>query len=599
MLRLFLLLILIFGHSLAHSSESAERVFVVGSEQDYPPFALGTTDETAGGFTVDLWKAVAAESGIKYAIQVRPFRQILQEFKEGKIDILINLAQSEERRQFADFTVPHVVVNGAVFVRSGDLSIRSEKDLTSKSIIVLSADLGHDYARSKGWQQQLVLVDTAADGLKLLSSGKHDAMLLSKIAGIQTLEELKITNVHALAFKAGFSQKFSFAVRKGESDLLARINEGMSLTRPSGVYDALYEKWFGVFEDKELSNKDLLKILIIWILLFLASAAYMYHRRQVERNLATEQLANSEKLLKTVIDTSPLRIYWKDRNSRYLGCNPAFANDAGANGPQEVIGKDDYQLDWKAEAEIYRALDHEVMSSGLPRIAYEESLKLPDGRQIWLRTSKVPLRNGSGEIFGVLGVYDDITERKLEQDAIHNLAFYDALTQLANRRLLSDRLNYAFSLSRRSGSFGAVLYLDLDKFKPLNDRHGHKAGDLLLIEAALRLNSCVRATDTVGRLGGDEFAVVLTELDKDQAHSAQLAGGIAEKIRAALAEPYALRVYEGEWEESIRHLCTSSIGIAIFSGDTANQDMILKAADKAMYQAKREGGNRYCFSPAD
>ncbi|MBI5920224.1 MAG: transporter substrate-binding domain-containing protein [Betaproteobacteria bacterium] len=599
-MRVLLILCLLIGSAFAFAAEDADKILVVGSELNYPPFALGMTDEEAGGFTVDLWKAVAAESGIKFAIRVRPFRQILQEFKEGKIDILINLARSEERRQFADFTVPHVVVNGAIFVRRGEFGIQSESDLANKSIIVLNADLGHDYAVSQGWQKQLVLVDTANDGFKLLASGKHDAMLLSKIAGMQTLEELKFTNVYPLAAKAGFSQKFSFAVRKGESDLLARINEGMALTKSNGTYDALYEKWFGVYADKELTHKDLLKIMVIWILLFLGTLGFMYFRRQVERNLASSKLAESEKLLKTVIDTSPLRIFWKDKESQYLGCNPVFAKDAGAADPKEVIGKDDFQLRWGAQAETYRAIDKEILSSGIAKLSYEESMQSPDGRQVWLSMSKVPLRHTNGEIFGLLGIYDDITERKLAQDAIHNLAFYDALTQLANRSLLSDRLNHAISVSRRSGCYGAVLYLDLDKFKPLNDLHGHKAGDLLLIEVALRLSSCVREVDTVARVGGDEFVVILTELDKDKAKAAALAGNIAEKIRTTLAEPYVLPFHpQSGAKGTIQHLCSSSIGVALFVGHGAGQEEILKAADQAMYQAKKEGGNRFSFDQAD
>jgi ABC-type amino acid transport substrate-binding protein len=162
------------------------ETLVVGSEQDYLPFATGLTDAEAGGFTVELWKAVAAEAGLNYTIRVRPFRQILQEFKVGKIDVLINLAYSDERHSFADFSVPHVIVHGAIFVRKGESNIRSEVDLAGKSIIVLNADLAHDYAVSKGWGKQLVLVNTSADGFRLLASGRYDAMLLSKLVGMQT-----------------------------------------------------------------------------------------------------------------------------------------------------------------------------------------------------------------------------------------------------------------------------------------------------------------------------------------------------------------------------------------------------------------------------
>jgi len=110
-----------------------KHTLVVGSEQDYPPFVTGMSDATAGGFTVDLWKAVAAEAGLNYTLHVAPFHQILQEFRDGKVDVLINLAQSDERHRFADFSVPHAIVHGAVFVRKGGSNIRSEADLAGKT----------------------------------------------------------------------------------------------------------------------------------------------------------------------------------------------------------------------------------------------------------------------------------------------------------------------------------------------------------------------------------------------------------------------------------------------------------------------------------
>ena len=267
---------------------------VVGSEQDYPPFATGMTDATAGGFTVDLWKAVAAETGLKYTIHVRPFHQLLEEFKEGKINVLINLAQSDERRQFADFTVPHVIVHGAIFVRKGESNIRSEDDLAGKSIIVLKADLAHDYAVSKGWEKQLMLVDTSAEALQLLASGKHDAMLLGKLAGMQVLQALGLTNIETLKAKAGFSQKFAFAVEKGQSELLGKLNEGLALTKSNGTYNALYEKWFGINEEREVGPRDVLKYIILFVVPFLVIGAYFFYRRQVERKreeAAVRQLA--------------------------------------------------------------------------------------------------------------------------------------------------------------------------------------------------------------------------------------------------------------------------------------------------------------------
>ena len=186
-----------------------------------------------------------------------------------------------------------------------------------------------------------------------------------------------------------------------------------------------------------------------------------------------------------------------------------------------------------------------------------------------------------------------------QREAVRQLAFYDPLTGLPNRRMLDDRLNQAMETSKRSGLFGTLMFLDLDNFKPLNDTHGHGVGDLLLIEVAKRLTSCVRGVDTVGRIGGDEFVVMLSELDADRAVSTEQAAGVAEKIRLSLAAPYRLTVAQpGVSDTTVEHHCTASIGVALFINHETAQEDILKWADAAMYQAKGAGRNTIRFSDA-
>jgi signal transduction histidine kinase/CheY-like chemotaxis protein/HPt (histidine-containing phosphotransfer) domain-containing protein len=257
----------------------------VGSESEFPPFSTGADSATAGGFTVELWRAVAKERGLPYTLRVAPFNQILQEFKDGKIDVLINLAQSDARRQFSDFTVPHVTVNGAIFVRKGDTGIHAESDLASKSVIVLKADLAHDYAVSKGWQKQLVVEATAAECFKLLASGKYDAVLISKLVGMQTLLANDIGSINPLDIRVGFAQKFSFAVQKGNADLLASINEGLSIVKLNGSYDHIYDKWFGIYEERKVSLRDVLPYLVPALIVLLVLTGYLAHRRRIENTL--------------------------------------------------------------------------------------------------------------------------------------------------------------------------------------------------------------------------------------------------------------------------------------------------------------------------
>lgn len=201
-----------------------------------------------------------------------------------------------------------------------------------------------------------------------------------------------------------------------------------------------------------------------------------------------------------------------------------------------------------------------------------------------------------GRLQYLRGTIQDITDRKKMEEQMRQLAFYDPLTQLPNRRMLSDRLNLTIASSKRSAYHSALIFLDLDNFKPINDIHGHDFGDLLLIEVAHRLKRCVREMDTVGRLGGDEFVLLINELDTNEAESIAQSTIIAEKIRLTLAEPYHLTVsHLGKADTTIEHHCTASIGVVVFVGDQYSQSDILKWADMAMYQAKEAGRDAIRF----
>ncbi|MBB1076411.1 PAS domain S-box protein [Rhodoferax sp. 4810] len=205
------------------------------------------------------------------------------------------------------------------------------------------------------------------------------------------------------------------------------------------------------------------------------------------------------------------------------------------------------------------------------------------------------VRDERGVTRQYVALFSDISARKAIEDRVRQLAFFDALTDLPNRRLLTDRLTQILLANKRSGHFGAVLFLDLDNFKPLNDQHGHAVGDMLLIEVARRLKSCVREVDTVARLGGDEFVVVLSELNTTLETSRAQALAVAEKIRQALSEVYRLQrstSAQAPADQLIEHHCTASVGVAVFEPSQTDQDTILRHADQAMYRAKEAGRNR-------
>jgi diguanylate cyclase (GGDEF)-like protein/PAS domain S-box-containing protein len=427
---------------------------------------------------------------------------------------------------------------------------------------------------------------------------------------------------------------------------------------------------------------------------------------EISSRMETEQaLRDSESRYRTLINQLPHRIFIKDRQCRYLACNKRYAADLGIT-EEQIVGCDDYQFHPPELADQYQTDDRRVMQSG-DAIDIEERYR-HQGRERWIHTIKTPLRDESGAVTAVLGIFEDITERKQDEDSLRlaasvfdnsqdgilitdatrtiiavnpafvrmtgyspaeavgktprllrsglhdetfyqqmfdklqatdhwqgeiwnrrkdgstyvellnisavrdtsgnishyvgvstdiqslkdtqqrleQMAHYDALTTLPNRTMLADRLQQALAQAERHQQLLAVCFLDLDDFKPINDRYGHATGDHLLIEVANRLKQSVRAGDTVARLGGDEFVLLLTNVMQ----IAELEQ-VLRRIQLEAAAPYAVDGKE------LR--VSASIGVSIYPFDKGDADTLLRHADQAMYQAKQAGRNCYHLFDAE
>jgi diguanylate cyclase (GGDEF)-like protein/PAS domain S-box-containing protein len=430
-----------------------------------------------------------------------------------------------------------------------------------------------------------------------------------------------------------------------------------------------------------------------------------------ERRRAEEALHNANQMLRLILDHVPQRIFWKDLDLRYLGCNRLFAEDSGWYGPEDLIGKDDYVMSWRTRAESFRGEDKLVLRSGLPKLNYQTSQIRADGAERWLRISKVPLHDIEGKVIGILGTYEDITEHKqaeqrlrlqasaiessvngifiadavavnhpieyvnpafqtitgysaeevmgfgclflqgddrqqegsaalrvalAEQRACHvvlrnyrkdgslfwndlqiapvrddkgsvthyigilnditertryleeleHQANFDALTGLANRNLLKDRLTQAIVHADRNRLTVGVVLIDLDNFKFLNDSIGHAFGDALLNVIAGRLTALIHDEDTVARYGADEFVLVLGEYDGERSISS-----IVTRVLSSVAELISLQGHEVH--------VTCSVGISLYPQDGADSETLLRHADVAMYRAKEAGRNTFQVFRAD
>ena len=296
-------------------------------------------------------------------------------------------------------------------------------------------------------------------------------------------------------------------------------------------------------------------------------------RAEAELRIAATAFESQEGMLVTDAATTILRV------------NRAFTEITGF-AAAEVVGQTPRLFkSGRHDAAFYAEMWKDIARTGEWR---GEIWNLHKGGRVhpeWLTITAV--KGNDGEVTHYVGTLIDITQRKSAEAVIEQLAFYDPMTRLANRRLLLDRLQQALAARTRSQRRGAILFIDLDNFKNLNDTLGHDVGDLLLQQVALRLLTCVRAGDTVARLGGDEFVVMLGDLSANPQEAASQAELVGEKILLALTPPFMLDGHE--------HQTTGCIGVTLFSDHRENVEDLLKRADLAMYRAKAVGRNTLRF----
>ncbi len=302
-----------------------------------------------------------------------------------------------------------------------------------------------------------------------------------------------------------------------------------------------------------------------------------------ERRRAEKALQESQERLDIAVRSAGMGVwsfdiasdkrYFDDQTCRLFGIDPATFTGSAEEFFQ-TVHPDDREM-------LKATLAHSIEKN----IPYDLEYRVvwPDGSIRYIAARGRLVRDELGRPLLINGIAFDVSEWKEAQDQIHNLAFYDPLTGLPNRRLLSDRIQQALTSSERNGLTGAILFIDLDNFKTINDTLGHALGDSLLQQAAARLTSCVRDEDTVSRLGGDEFVVMLEYLSDEGPVAAAQTESIGEKILVALSQPYQIGSHE--------YRSTCSIGITLFNDRLQATDELLKQADIAMYQAKKAGRN--------
>ena len=303
------------------------------------------------------------------------------------------------------------------------------------------------------------------------------------------------------------------------------------------------------------------------------------------RDISERKYADQEQRIAAIAFETQEGIMITDPHNVILRVNQAFTRITGYTAEDAVGQKTRLLSSGRHDSEFYAAMWESIKQAGAWQGELWNRRKNGEIYPEWLTITAV--KGDDGAIRHYVATQIDITERKAAEMEVEKLAYYDSLTGLANRQLLLDRLQHAIAFSARSGSGVAVLFLDLDKFKALNDTLGHDMGDLLLQQVAQRLVACVREGDTVARLGGDEFVVLLEGLSENRLEASTQAGVAGKNILAALNQPYMLVDHE--------YHSTPSIGGTVFAGHEHTVEELLKQADLAMYQAKAAGRNALRF----
>ena len=583
--RLWVLLWLSLGMA-ALPAWAQKRDVRVGVYQNEPKIFMGD-DGQASGILVELLAEIARQESWTLKPQACEWQACLDALQAGELDLMPDVAYNEQRAALFDFhKTPSLLSWSQIYKRKG-VPIHSALELQGRRIAVLDGSVQQSYLQnlveSFGIQAELVPVQTLREGFELTRDGKVDGAAANRFYGDRQAALFRLEPTPILFQPA----QLFYATGKGRNaDLHLTIDRYLQawVPNPDSYYNAVLRRWM------EAPPQFSIPPYIVWVvgglglLSVIAMGINVLLRREVGRQ--TRKLKSSEDRLSIILNSVDAFIYIKDTQLRYQYANRKVCELFGMPMEQVIGRSDDSFFDATTVAKL-KINDLRVVQHG-ERVEEEERNRSSDGasEQIY-HSVKLPLRQSNGNIYALCGISTDITKHKLAEEAIHQLAFYDPLTHLPNRRLLMDRIQHALQMQVRDKQFGALLFIDVDNFKDLNDTRGHLLGDELLRQIAQRLRTHTRQEDTLSRQGGDEFVVMLQGLDPSAIDAAQQVRQTAQKLLDCLAEPYLL---EGQpYDTSV------SIGVAMFSTEGISRDELLKQADLAMYQAKSAGRNTVRF----
>lgn len=567
----------------------AQTTLRVGVYENAPKIFLDANAQP-GGILGELLAEIAQREGWLIEAVSCQWNDWLQMLESGDIDLMPDVAYTAEREQRFDFHQTEALLSWSQLYERDGLGLASLLDLNGRRVVALEGSVQQGYllqlARNFDLTVDWLWVDTLEASFEAVATGEADAAAANHLYGDMMAFEYGLGRT-PIMFQPS---RLYFAVPAGRhAELLATIDGYLQQWKndDSSPYYQLLRRWSIDTDARAVPAIVWWLVGVLSLALAVAILFSMLLRFKVAEK--TQHLVASETRLNTILNSVDAYIYIKDYKLRYQYANRRVCDLFGVT-PEEIIGKTDAEFFNEPTYTRLEQNDLRVIRRG-ERVAEDESSTLlRNNRQYDFLSVKIPLRNPDNSIYALCGISTDISEHKQIRDQLHQLAFFDSLTGLPNRRLVLDRLDHAMASRNKTGYEGALLFLDVDDFKVVNDTLGHDIGDQLLQMFARRLERGLLSTDTAGRLGADEFVLIVEDLATSADESLVRVRDMAEALRQQLNQPFDL--------SGTDYVCAVSIGIAMFSDARADDvEALLKAADLALNAAKNEGNAVRFFNP--
>lgn len=563
----------------------AHPVIRVGIDRDFAPYEWIDAKNNYVGLSADYIALVAQRLGVKLEIiKNKSWAEIIEMAQRGELDMLSNANKTPERERYLIFTEPYL--NTPIIIISdnnngfiGTLDHLAGKQVTLEKDYFIQELLMHDHPEIR-----LVPAQNVHEALSMVSSGEVDAYIGDAASANYAVKREGMLNLN-FSGDTHYKSWHRMAATKANPELASLLAKALA-DIPEAEKQAIQNRWMSLKYEPGVKTRTVLFYAAGALLLFIIIAVWnMRLRREISKR---KQIEEGQRMAASVFANTQEGILITDAQRNIIDMNPAFGNITGYSR-DEVLGKKPSLL----KSGLHDVRFYELMWQTINRQGYwrGEVWNRKKGGEIfaeWLTISAV--EDKLGKITHYIGTSSDITQLKEQERKLELIAHYDPLTGVPNRFLLADRMRLAFAQTKRDNCLMAVGYLDLDGFKPVNDRLGHEAGDQLLIEIAQRIKNALREGDTIARLGGDEFVFLLLGLEKVEDCEITL-----HRLLEVISEPVTLK------NQAVS--VSASIGISIFPDDcwdataqtenNTDPDTLLRHADKAMYQAKQDGKN--CF----